>query len=160
VLLTQEDALAQKKKPASLRLEKLLGRGCADPLIVLATPELITGCLGSISRLATKNLISLVVIDEFDCVDVATPSFRTCYRDIVSNLKKSTTTHANWVPIPFLYLSGTGTEGLMNEILQDQPQTSTARPVLCLSKQVLPSNHVYSGKSKRTVHVGSFVQCA
>jgi hypothetical protein len=77
-LLTEEESRHQRKPRAYDRLVELFSSGSRDPVILLATAELITGkvtkkgtnkgsgngCMGMISKLVGKNFLSLVVIDE------------------------------------------------------------------------------------------------
>jgi hypothetical protein len=54
--------------------------------------------------------------------------------------------------VPFLYLSATGSEGLIKEILQEAAtpfadgQQSSRHSVVCVGKEIIPPSHVYSGK--------------
>jgi superfamily II DNA helicase RecQ len=154
-LLTDEEAKADGSMKASDRLRLLcLATGSRDPLILLATAKLVEGCRTEISQLVENNLLSLVVIDEFDYIEKSTATFQSCYDHIVRDLKQETKHNSrSKAAIPFLYLSATASEGLIKEILQEAAtpvtgrQENACRSVVCVGEEIIPISHVYSGKS-------------
>lgn len=152
ILLTLNDARSQRKSYAALRLNELAQHHNGDPLILFSTPELMERCFDGVRSLTNRDLLSLVVIDEFDCIDESNDIFRKMYRELVPKLKDATQSAA----VPFLYLSATGSTALIAEVLEGRPASKQAipgssRPILFLSKHVLPPMHVYSGES--SVHL-------
>jgi superfamily II DNA helicase RecQ len=152
VLLSEEKARAQSTR-AKERLFQLLHSPSPDPLILLATAELVEGCMTVIPKLVKKGLLSLVVLDEFDYIDKATQNFRSCYASIVGGLKNATSlANRSRAAVPFLYLSATASEGLITEILQAAPmkavheQHKVCRSVICVGDEIIPPSHVYMGK--------------
>jgi superfamily II DNA helicase RecQ len=160
VLLSEEKARAHSTR-AKERLFQLLHSASPGPLILLATAELVEGCMTVISKLVEKGLLSLVVMDEFDYIDKATQNFRSCYASIVGGLKNATSLENQpRAAVPFLYLSATASEGLIKEILQAAPmkplhaQHKVCRSVICVGEEIIPPSHVYSGKC-----VGQISEC-
>lgn len=116
-----------------------------NPLIIFCTPEILYKCAcenGLIQSLVEKNLMSLVVIDEFDYIDDCYEQYRNEYTTIVPKLKQS----VKGSNIPFLYLSATGSSYRMKNILQAQPSNTLVKPILFQVTQILPKNHIYKGE--------------
>jgi superfamily II DNA helicase RecQ len=116
-----------------------------EPLIIFTTPELLSKCTeenGPIQALAEKKFLSLIVLDEFDYIDDCHQYYRNAYTTIISDLKRSVE-HSR---VPFLYLSATGSNCRMLDILFTISNPySTLRPILVQTEQILPHNHIYRG---------------
>jgi superfamily II DNA helicase RecQ len=116
-----------------------------DPLIIFSTPELLDFCAGKhgpIELLAKQNLISLIVIDEFDCIKDCNQQHRMAYTTIVPVLKDVLKPSC----VPFLYLSATGSSVQISDILSSlQASALSPKPILFQSEQILPNNHIYKG---------------
>jgi superfamily II DNA helicase RecQ len=115
------------------------------PLIIFSTPELLSTCTGEkgpIQALAVEKKMSLIVLDEFDYIDECHHQYRNAYTTIVPDLKRSV---VQW-HVPFLYLSATGSNYRMHDVLFtiSNPYTE-ARPLLVQTDQILPQNHIYKG---------------
>jgi superfamily II DNA helicase RecQ len=111
------------------------------PLIIFATPELLSCCMeenGPVHALIKKSIISLVVIDEFDSIYDSHEQYRKAYTTIVPDLKIL----AQDCNIPFLYLSATGSCDKIYEVLT---VNSNVNPILFQSAHILPLHHVYKG---------------
>jgi superfamily II DNA helicase RecQ len=163
-LLSHSDAKLSHELPALDYLQTLVNQYTQHkedpqpssrlPLIIFSTPEIIKSpsCLAAIKCLAAKNLLSLVVFDEFDYVDGCHEHFRSSYVNLVSSMKE-TLQDSSW--IPFLFLSATGSSDLIFEqldtTLQEFSLSTTQRqkmsppPVLFQTSIVLPRNHIYRG---------------
>jgi superfamily II DNA helicase RecQ len=141
-LLTGEDAIRHHKHGAAARLKELAEQNIQEPLILFSTPELImtSGCFDGVCLLVAKGLLSLIVVDEFDCIDESNDVFRKSYIDLVPKLKNVTRD----TTIPFLFLSATASTILIDILARP---VTCHRPRLFLSKRALPPMHVYSGES-------------
>ena len=115
------------------------------PLIIFTTPELLSTCTeenGPLQALAQKQILSLIVLDEFDYIDECHQQHRNAYTTIVPDLKHA----VERLHVPFLYLSATGSNNRMLDILYtiSNPYT-TSRPILVQTEQILPQSHIYKG---------------
>lgn len=145
-LLTVEDAQRERKSPAAIRLNEIARDNCRDPLILFATPEMMTtkSCLDGFRSLVYRDQISLVVIDEFDFIEESSALYRTSYLKIVPELREVIQGHSI---VPFLFLSATGSADLIEKVFVGKYlRENKRRPLLCVTKNVLPKMHVYSGE--------------
>lgn len=132
-----------------------------EPLIIFTTPELLSKCAkenGPIQVLAEKKFLSLIVLDEFDYIDDCHQHYRNAYTTIIPDLKSSVE-HSH---VPFLYLSATGSNCRMLDILFTISNPySTSRPVLIQTEQILPKNHIYRGTKCFLFYLNfDFLTCA
>lgn len=147
-LLTLSDAKIQGRQHAALRLNELAQQNYPMQTILFSTPEMICGCLDGLRSLVTRRLLSLIVIDEFDCIDESNDVYRKTYTELVPKLKAITRSTS----LPFLFLSATASTALIEDLrggldtgLPANLQ-STTLPKLFLSSQALPPKHAYSGE--------------
>jgi superfamily II DNA helicase RecQ len=121
-------------------------------LIIFSTPELLSLCIdqnGPICTLVKQGLMSLVVLDEFDCISESHEQYRKAYTTIIPHMKELVKDS----PIPFLYLSATGSSDQIYEVLyKDEKLLRTIPPILFQSTHILPQHHVYSGTSIDTTN--------
>jgi superfamily II DNA helicase RecQ len=108
-LLTLSDAASQRRQHAALRLNELAHQNDRSPLVLFSTPELICFCVDGVRSLVAKRLLSLIVIDEFDCIDESNDIYRRTYTEVVPKLKAATRSAL----LPFLFLSATASTALI-----------------------------------------------
>ena len=131
------------------------------PLIIFTTPELLSRCTGKngpIHMLAVKRILSLIVLDEFDYINGCHQQHRSEYTTIIPDLKHS----VERLHVPFLYLSATGSNCRLHDILFTIPNLQTTpSPILVQTKQIVPQNHIYKGTNciLHESHL-SFLTCA
>jgi superfamily II DNA helicase RecQ len=115
------------------------------PLIIFTTPELLSTCTeekGPIQALAKQGKMSLIVLDEFDYIDECHQQHRNAYTTIVPDLKRA----VEHLHIPFLYLSATGSNYRMHDILFTISNLrASSKPILVQTEQILPDHHIYRG---------------
>lgn len=141
-LLNLDDASALRKPRAKERLNELSKCKEKKARVLFCTPELFKHVEDEMKMLVEKRMISLIVVDEFDIIQDAIPTYRAEYLTLVPLLRVVAPN------VPLFFLSATFSRKLLAQLIQTRSDSKgdVCKPNLYQSTDPLPRNHVYEGK--------------
>jgi superfamily II DNA helicase RecQ len=139
-LLPKTDACNINELQAKDRLQELVNRPHSSPYILFLTPELFECVQDQVKEMVKRQMISLIVVDEYDCIEEANFMFRPTYLRLVPRLRVVAPS------VPFFFLSATASKTLLAYIMISR--RSSEPPHLYRTADALPTNHIYEVKRK------------
>jgi superfamily II DNA helicase RecQ len=141
-LFNEQDAFAIKAPRARERLAQLSNCDKKKAHVLFCTPELFNLVEKEMKYLVQRRMISLIVVDEFDIIQDATPSFRSNYLTLIPQLRVVAPN------VQLFFLSATFSRSLLAQLIQTSIHSTNqiCQPHFYQASYPLPGNHVYSGK--------------
>jgi hypothetical protein len=131
-----------------VELTKLDWRDVSEPLILLATPELVMQppSLAALRILSRQGNLKRIVVDEFDIIEDSREKYRNAYLDIFPKLRDMCLYQSR--PIPIMCLTATISKQAILASRECSERDSIVPAKTFLLPRPLPDNHVYRVERK------------